>query len=206
MGISLPPDRIGDVVRQYFTGLQVPDTAPDATATARGGVPRAPGASIGPAAPRYAQPVGGVMGALLNAGQTVDRGMRHPLQAAGELSGVTPLMQGVQNGDLGSLVRGALALAPMMGAFRGAGALADAAPVAAEAAAGGGMSEAELQHWRAIEGFLNGQNADNRGARAAREMTAMTRAMPRVPTPPNPMQAVSDMEIPARGGGLKLLP
>lgn len=199
MGVSVPPDRIGDVVRQFFTGMQVPDVAPDATAVARGIPPRAPAGSVGPSLPHYAQPVGGIMGALLSAGPVGEAMLRHPVQSAVEATGVPSIARGIRDQDFGQLVRGAVSAAPMLGALRGAGAAAEMAPAAAEAASGG-MSEAQLQNWRRIESFLNGRNEANVAARDSRALRSTMAATPHSVTPAYAQRAL-DMAIPTHASG-----
>lgn len=195
MGASVPPDRIGDVIRQFLSGMQVPDVAPDVTTVARGIPSRAPVASVGPAAPHYAQPVGGVVGALLSAGPVGEALLRHPVRSAVEVTGVPAILRGVRDQDFGSLVQGALTAAPIFGALHGVGAAAETAPVVAEAA-GGGMTETQLQNWRRIESFLKGHNDMNRAVRESRAV----RSVMRMPSSPLMRTGAEDMAIPANVG------
>lgn len=207
MTVPVPPDRIGDVLRRFYAGMSVPDVAPDATTVARGLPPRAPVATVGPAAPHYAQPVGGLLGTLLSAGPVGERMIRdardHPLASAAELTGVPSLARGARDQDFSEVVRGAMQAAPLMGnVVRGLGTLAAAraaVPAAAEAASGG-LTEGQLQNWRGIESFLGGQNAANRAARESRATAAAMHTLPPAATPAYAQRAV-DMSIPLASSG-----
>ena len=180
MGVSVPPDQIGDVVRQFLTGLQVPNVSPDVTSVARGMPPRVPERSVGPAAPAYAQPVGGVMGALLSAGPIGERALRNlrdrPGATIAEATGVPAIGRGIVNQDFGELMRGVAQAAPLVG---GAASLVGRAALpAAEAATATGLSEEQINQWRRIEDYPNAQNAAARNSREMRQAISSTRETP----------------------------
>lgn len=204
----VPPDKIGEVLSRYFASLQVPDVRPDATATKAPMrlLAHSPVPTVGPASQHYAQPVGGVMGAVLSAGPAGERVLRelrdHPVASIAEATGVPSMYRGVRDSDLGSVVRGAAQAAPFIGlAGKGLGALAGASRVASEAApvaAAAGeanMSAEQLQEWRKIESFLRGRNSVTQNQRAGRQFDAMRTVQH---ASPYIRPGVEGMEIPMR--------
>lgn len=199
MTVPVPPDRIGDVVRRFLTGMQVPDVAPDVTSVGSGAPPRAPSTSVGPASPQYAQPVGGVMGALLSAGPVGERMVRdvaqHPFASAAEVTGVPSMYRGMRDGDLSQLALGAMAAAPYLGAMgKGMSVVERAAPAIA-ASEPAGLTADQLHEWRQIDGYLRGRNTANVAARDARGMAATMRTPSNVA--PYLRAGAEDMAIPA---------
>lgn len=196
-----PDDPIGESLRRYLAGLQVPQVSPDATRTlSRNPASVAqPQRSVGPQSqptPRY---VDGALGALYGVGEQGHEMFRHPVKSAAEMTGVPSMARGLRDGDVGQLALGAVAALPLAGmAGRGLGVLgrAGARAVAQEAAASvapGMLNAEQLGEWRKIGAYLEGSNARDKAGRVSSEVL---NARPVAPRDSYMRPGVEDMEIP----------
>lgn len=176
------PDPIKSTFADYIRSISVPDTRPDATAVATQRFPTAHN-TVGPASSVHAaQPVGGLLGTLLNAGNQVDNFVRSRIQTYGTDRA---------KHDAGLVAM--LAAPELLGAARLPAVAGEAIAAAAPAAEAGMMTAEQLQQWRKIEQTLNALNQSRREAREFRGASALPPS--RVPLLPD-RPGVAGMEIP----------